>query len=106
MDLVHVSARLGFIKPLSSEVLQAVVWLGIFAKNCLQFSDSLLFGLFQLGVPLQHRHDGVLLLLSQVTQVNHACGFSQQAGEDKIQSTSVTPLYLLLKSHPIVEIKG
>lgn len=33
--------------------------------------DSVVLGPLQLGVPPQHRHDGPLLLLGQVAQVDH-----------------------------------
>lgn len=40
-------------------------------RSCMFLPDSLLLSFLQLEVPPQHRHDRPLLLLRQVTQVNH-----------------------------------
>lgn len=49
--------------------------------------DPLLLGLLQLGVPPQHRHDRLLLLLRQVAQVDHGSSswFSQRADAGNTQ---------------------
>lgn len=58
--------------------------------NWLRFNkrlpDPLLLGLLQLSVPLQHVHDGALLLLRQVAQVNHGSSYqiAQQAGVEAL----------------------
>lgn len=56
--------------------------------------DSLLLGLLQLRVPLQHLHDHPLLLLRQVAQVNHGSSSScssQQAGVETLGSSDSQP---------------
>lgn len=62
--------------------------------------DPVLLGLLQLGVPPQHRHDGPLLLLRQVAQVNHgsshsSCCFPQQEGAEAQRGRKRRPAKLL-----------
>lgn len=55
--------------------------------------DPLLLGLLQLSVPLQHVHDGPLLLLRQVAQVDHGSSsqFAQQAGVEALCGGQTQP---------------
>lgn len=67
--------------------------LGLPASSTSVLPDPLLLGLLQLSVPLQHAHDGPLLLLRQVAQVNHGSSsqLPQQAGVEALRGGQSQP---------------